>query len=80
MPAEFAVPANHEAIIRRYPVVAYFTLTFLISWTGVLDGAACGHLRPTCGPAAGLHLRRFPVPANIICLQIGSGTFLISSS
>jgi len=40
MPAEFAVPANHEAIIRRYPVVAYFTLTFLISWTGALAVAA----------------------------------------
>lgn len=40
MPAEFAVPANYEAIIKRYPVVAYFTLTFLISWTGALAVAA----------------------------------------
>jgi|SRR5579872_2816295 len=40
MPAEFAVPANREAIIRRYPVVAYFTLTFLISWTSALAVAA----------------------------------------
>jgi len=40
MPAEFAVPANHEAIIRRYPVVAYSTLTCLISWTGALVVAA----------------------------------------
>ena len=40
MPQEFAVPSNQEAIIRRYPVVAYFALTFLISWTGALAVAA----------------------------------------
>jgi CAAX protease family protein len=40
MPPEFAVPSNQEAIIRRYPVVAYFALTFLISWTGALAVAA----------------------------------------
>ena len=40
MAAEFAVPANHEAMIRRYPAVAYFTLTFLISWTSALAVAA----------------------------------------
>jgi membrane protease YdiL (CAAX protease family) len=40
MPPEFAVPCNQEAIIRRYPVVAYFALTFLISWTGALAVAA----------------------------------------
>ena len=33
---EFAVPSNQEAIIRRYPVVTYFALTFLISWAGAL--------------------------------------------
>ena len=40
MPTEFAVPSNQEAIIRRYPLVAYFALTFLISWTGALAVAA----------------------------------------
>jgi uncharacterized protein len=40
MPLEFAVPSNQEAIIRRYPVVTYFALTFLISWTGALVVAA----------------------------------------
>jgi membrane protease YdiL (CAAX protease family) len=40
MPAELAVPAKHAGIIRRYPVVSYFTLTFLISWAGALAVAA----------------------------------------
>jgi uncharacterized protein len=40
MPPEFAVPSNQEAIIRRYPVITYFALTFLISWTGALAVAA----------------------------------------
>ena len=40
MPPAFAVPSNQEAIIRRYPVVTYFALTFLISWTGALAVAA----------------------------------------
>jgi membrane protease YdiL (CAAX protease family) len=40
MSTEFAVPSNQEAIIRRYPVVTYFALTFLISWTGALAVAA----------------------------------------
>jgi len=40
MPPEFAVPSNQETIIRRYPVVTYFALTFLISWTGALAVAA----------------------------------------
>jgi uncharacterized protein len=40
MPPEFAPPSNQEAIIRRYPVVTYFALTFLISWTGALAVAA----------------------------------------
>jgi len=40
MPPEFAVTSNQETIIRRYPVVTYFALTFLISWTGALAVAA----------------------------------------
>jgi uncharacterized protein len=40
MPPEFAVPSNQQGIIRRYPVVTYFALTFLISWTGALAVAA----------------------------------------
>jgi uncharacterized protein len=40
MPSEFRIPSNQEAIVRRYPVVAYFALTFLISWTGALAVAA----------------------------------------
>jgi len=40
MPPEFHVTSNQETIIRRYPVAAYFSLTFLISWTGALAVAA----------------------------------------
>jgi uncharacterized protein len=42
MPPEFAVANSQEAItiIRRYPVVTYLALTFLISWTGALAVAA----------------------------------------
>jgi uncharacterized protein len=40
MPSEFRNPSNQAAIVRRYPVVAYFALTFLISWTGALAVAA----------------------------------------
>lgn len=40
MPAEVRVPGNQETIIRRHPVIAYFALTFLISWTGALAVAA----------------------------------------
>jgi membrane protease YdiL (CAAX protease family) len=40
MPPEFAVTSNQETIIRRYPVVTYFALTFLISWTGAFAVAA----------------------------------------
>src|SRR5579859_1872616 len=40
MPADFAVPSNQQAIIRRSPVVTYFALTFVISWTGALAVAA----------------------------------------
>jgi uncharacterized protein len=36
------IPGSQEAIIRRYPVVAYFALMFLISWTGALAVAAPG--------------------------------------
>jgi|SRR5579863_233443 len=40
MPPEFAIASNQETTIRRYPVVTYFALTFLISWTGALAVAA----------------------------------------
>lgn len=40
VPAEVGSPGNQEAIIRRHPVVAYFALTFLISWTGAFAVAA----------------------------------------
>jgi uncharacterized protein len=40
MPPEFHVRSNQETVIRRYPVAAYFALTFLISWTGALAVAA----------------------------------------
>ena len=36
MPPEFAVTSNRETIVRRYPIVTYFALAFLISWTGAL--------------------------------------------
>jgi len=40
MPSGLAIPGDKEALIRRYPVVAYFALTFFISWTGALVVAA----------------------------------------
>jgi uncharacterized protein len=40
MSPKFRIPSNQETIIRRYPVVTYFALTFLISWTGALAVAA----------------------------------------
>lgn len=40
MPPEFAVPSNQAGVVRRYPVVTYFALTFLISWAGALTVAA----------------------------------------
>jgi uncharacterized protein len=40
MPPEFAVPSNQEAMIRSYPLLTYFALTFLISWMGALAVAA----------------------------------------
>ena len=40
MPPELAIRSDQEALTRRYPVVTYFALTFLISWTGTLVVAA----------------------------------------
>ena len=40
MQPELSIPVNEEAMIRRHPVVAYFALTFLISWSGALAVAA----------------------------------------
>jgi len=40
MPSGLAIPGDKEALIRRYPVVAYFAWTFFISWTGALVVAA----------------------------------------
>jgi membrane protease YdiL (CAAX protease family) len=37
---EFAVTNNQAAIVKRYPVITYFALTFFISWTGALAVAA----------------------------------------
>jgi membrane protease YdiL (CAAX protease family) len=36
----FGIGNNEEVITRRYPVAAYFAVTFLISWTGALAVAA----------------------------------------
>jgi membrane protease YdiL (CAAX protease family) len=40
MSSEFQVRSTHGAMIRRYPVVTYFALTFTISWIGALAVAA----------------------------------------
>ena len=40
MSSEFQVRSDLGAIIRRYPVLTYFALTFTISWAGALAVAA----------------------------------------
>jgi membrane protease YdiL (CAAX protease family) len=45
MPPEVQISAKTETTVRRNPVVTFFALTFLISWTGALAVAAPGILR-----------------------------------
>ena len=40
MPSDFRILARPEALIRRNPVLSFFALTFLVSWTGALAIAA----------------------------------------
>jgi membrane protease YdiL (CAAX protease family) len=40
MQPQVSIPGNQETMIRRYPVVTYIALTFLISWSGALCVAA----------------------------------------
>jgi hypothetical protein len=40
MQPELSIPGRQEALISRYPIVTYFALTFLISWSGALAVAA----------------------------------------
>jgi hypothetical protein len=55
MPPEFAVLSNQEALIRRYPVVTYFALTFLISLTGcACRGCAASHPRRASAQMTGI--------------------------
>jgi membrane protease YdiL (CAAX protease family) len=60
MQPELSIPGKQEALIRRYPVVTYFALTFLISWSGALAVVAPYLIRRQPLPK-GTGLLMFPV-------------------
>jgi membrane protease YdiL (CAAX protease family) len=60
MQPQVSIPGNQEAMIRRYPVVTYFALTFLISWSGAL-GVGAPHLIRHQPPPKITGLLMFPV-------------------
>ena len=43
-----------KTFVMRHPVVTYFLLTFLISWSGILVGLGPGAFTGAAAPTAGL--------------------------